>query len=108
MCESIFNVPLSEGAVGDDTRIQAALPTINYLLENGAAVILCSHLGRPKDAPDPAFSLKPVAEYLATLVDAEVKFAEDCIGEAANKAADSLEPGQVGIENTRPCRGEEE
>ncbi|MGI6741235.1 MAG: phosphoglycerate kinase [Brevefilum sp.] len=102
-----FNVPLSEGAVGDDTRIQAALPTINYLLENGAAVILCSHLGRPKDAPDPAFSLRPVAEYLATLVDAEVKFAEDCIGEAANKAADSLEPGQVLVlENTRFHAGE--
>lgn len=102
-----FNVPLSEGAVGDDTRIQAALPTINYLLENGAAVILCSHLGRPKDAPDPAFSLRPVAEYLATLVDAEVKFAEDCIGEAANKAADKLEPGQVLVlENTRFHAGE--
>ena len=102
-----FNVPLSEGAVGDDTRIQAALPTINYLLENEAAVILCSHLGRPKDAPDPAFSLRPVAEYLATLVDAEVKFAEDCIGEAANKAADSLEPGQVLVlENTRFHAGE--
>jgi phosphoglycerate kinase len=102
-----FNVPLSEGAVGDDTRIQAALPTINYLLENGAAVILCSHLGRPKDAPDPAFSLRPVAEYLATLVEAEVKFAEDCIGEAAKKAADKLEPGQVLVlENTRFHAGE--
>ena len=102
-----FNVPLSEGAVGDDTRIQAALPTINYLLENGAAVILCSHLGRPKDAPDPAFSLRPVAEYLATLVEAEVKFAEGCIGEAAKKAADSLEPGQVLVlENTRFHAGE--
>lgn len=102
-----FNVPLSEGAVGDDTRIQAALPTINYLLENGAAVILCSHLGRPKDAPDPAFSLRPVAEYLGTLIDAEVKFAEDCIGESAEKAADSLEPGQVLVlENTRFHAGE--
>lgn len=102
-----FNVPLSEGAIGDDTRIQAALPTINYLLENGAAVILCSHLGRPKDAPDPAFSLKPVAEYLGTLIEAEVKFAEDCIGEVAKKAADRLEPGQVLVlENTRFHAGE--
>ena len=102
-----FNVPLSEGAVGDDTRIQAALPTINYLLENEAAVILCSHLGRPKDAPDPAFSLRPVAEYLGTQIEAEVKFAEDCIGEAAEKAADRLEPGQVLVlENTRFHAGE--
>mgnify|MGYP000927578429 CR=1 FL=1 len=102
-----FNVPISEGVVGDDTRIQAALPTINYLLENGAAVILCSHLGRPKDEPDPAFSLKPVAEYLDGLIDAQVKFAEDCIGEVAEKAAADLEPGQVLVlENTRFHAGE--
>jgi len=102
-----FNVPISEGKVGDDTRIQAALPTINYLLENGAAVILCSHLGRPAGKPDPEFSLKPVAAYLDTLLDARVKFAEDCIGEIAQAAANDLEPGQVLVlENTRFHVGE--
>lgn len=102
-----FNVPIDNGKVGDDTRIQAALPTIKYLLENGAAVILCSHLGRPKAEFDPKLSLKPVAEYLDTLLDAPVKFAEDCIGEAAEKAADGLEPGQVLVlENTRFHAGE--
>jgi len=102
-----FNVPISEGKVGDDTRIQAALPTIKYLLENGAAVILCSHLGRPKGELDPDFSLKPVAEYLDTLLEAPVKFSEDCIGEIAQAAAKDLEPGQVLVlENTRFHAGE--
>lgn len=102
-----FNVPISEGKVGDDSRIQAALPTIEYLLEQGAAVILCSHLGRPKGEFDPDFSLKPVAEHLDSLIDANVSFAEDCIGEPAKKAADALEPGQVLVlENTRFHAGE--
>jgi phosphoglycerate kinase len=102
-----FNVPISDGKVGDDTRIQAALPTIKYLLENNAAVILCSHLGRPKGEVKPELSLKPVAEYLGTLIDAPVKFAEDCIGEKAEKAAAALEPGQVLVlENTRFHAGE--
>ena len=102
-----FNVPISEGKVGDDTRIRAALPTIKYLLENGAAVILCSHLGRPKGELDPDFSLKPVAEYLDTLLEAPVKFSEDCIGEIAQAAAKDLEPGQVLVlENTRFHAGE--
>ncbi len=102
-----FNVPVSEGKVGDDTRIQAALPTIKYLLEQGAAVILCSHLGRPKGEVKPEFSLKPVADYLGDLIDAPVKFAEDCIGEKAEEAAAALAPGQVLLlENTRFHAGE--
>jgi phosphoglycerate kinase len=102
-----FNVPISNGKVGDDTRIQAALPTIKYLLENDAAVILCSHLGRPKGEPDPAFSLKPVADYLGTLLDVPVKFAEDCVGETAQKAAEDLAPNEVLVlENTRFHAGE--
>lgn len=102
-----FNVPIESGKVGDDTRIQAALPTIEHLLDNGAAVILCSHLGRPKGEFDPELSLKPVAEHLDTLVDVPVKFAEDCIGEVAQKAADDLEPGQILVlENTRFHAGE--
>ncbi len=102
-----FNVPIDDGKVGDDTRIQAALPTIKYLLDNDAAVILCSHLGRPKGEVKPELSLKPVADYLGTMLDVEVKFAEDCIGEKAETAAAALEPGQVLVlENTRFHAGE--
>lgn len=97
-----FNVPIKHGIISDDTRMTAALPTINYLLENGAAVILMSHLGRPKTKEDLEFSLRPVAEHLATLIDYPVKFAEDCRGEIAKKAADELKPGEVLVlENTR-------
>ena len=97
-----FNVPLKEGKIVDDTRVQAALPTIKYLLENNAAVILCSHLGRPKGEPKPEFSLKPVADYLGTLLENKVSFAEDCIGPVAEKAAADLKPGEVLVlENTR-------
>jgi len=97
-----YNVPIKDGKVGDDTRIRAAMPTLDYLLQHGAAVILCSHLGRPKGGPDPKFSLKPVADYLAQLMGKPVAFADDCIGPAAEAAANALKPGEVLLlENTR-------
>jgi phosphoglycerate kinase len=97
-----FNVPIQEGKVGDDTRIRAALPTINYLIEQNAAVILCSHLGRPKSAEDVQFSMRPVADYLSDLVNVPVFFAEDCVGPEAETAVNVLKPGQILVlENTR-------
>jgi len=102
-----FNVPLKGGKVVDDTRIRAALPTINYLLEHDAAVILCSHLGRPKGKPDVELSLRPVADHLAVLLDEPVAFANDCIGPVAEEAARKLGFGEVLVlENTRFHPGE--
>lgn len=102
-----FNVPIKEGKIKDDTRIRAAMPTIQYLIDQGAAVILCSHLGRPKDQPEPEFSMKPVAEYLGKLLGKPAAFAEDCIGPAAEQAAAALKPGDVLVlENTRFHKGE--
>ena len=97
-----FNVPIKDGNVGDDTRIRAALPTLEYLLKRQAALILCSHLGRPKEGPDPKYSLKPVAAHLGKLLGKTVAFADDCIGPAAEKAVHILKPGDVLLlENTR-------
>ena len=93
--------------MGDDTRIQAALPTINYLLDNGASLVLCSHLGRPKGEFQAEFSLRPVAEYLGKLLDQPVAFSEDCIGPKAEQAASQLKPGEILVlENTRFHAGE--
>lgn len=89
-----LNVPLEGGRVTDDTRIRESLPTIKYLLEHGAGVIVCSHLGRPKGR-DEALSLAPVAGRMANLLDLNVLFAEDCVGEQAEMAVSSLREGQV-------------
>ena len=98
-----YNVPLnSEGQVTDDFRIQASLPTIEHLLKQGAAVIVASHLGRPKGAVVPEMSLAPVARRLAKLVSAEVRFAPDCVGSEVEALAADLKPGQILVlENLR-------
>jgi len=99
-----FNVPQDKatGAITDDARIRAALPTIQYLLDHGAALILMSHLGRPKDGPDPKYSMKVTADHLATLISAPVKFVGQTTGPEAEAAATALQPGEVLVlENTR-------
>ena len=98
-----FNVPLNEkGKITNDNRIVAALPTIKYLMEHGARVILCSHLGRPKGEFKPEFSLKPVAARLSELLGREVPLAEDVVGPSAHALAEKLQDGDVMmIENVR-------
>ncbi len=104
-----FNVPLADGRVADPTRIEATLPTLRLLLERGAApVVVASHLGRPKGAPDPRYSLRPVAEALAALLGRPVTFAPDCIGEATEQLVRAAGAGGVVLlENLRFHPGEE-
>ena len=90
-----FNVPVAGGEVTDDTRIVAALPTIRYLRQKRARLVLCSHLGRPKGGPDPKYSLKPVRARLARLLRQDVAWADDCVGPEAERAASALADGGV-------------
>ncbi len=108
-CRVDFNVPLSaESKVTDDTRIRKAIPTIQYMIEQGAKVILASHLGRPKGQKKPEFSLKPVAERLSELLGSEVKMVADCTGEEVKKAKAAMQPSEVLLlENVRFHPGEE-
>ena len=105
-----FNVPMKDGKITNDNRITAALPTINKLVENGAKVILCSHLGKPKNGPEEKFSLKAAADRLAELVNTKVVFAKDdkVTGDIAKKAVAEMKDGEIVVlENTR-FRGAEE
>ncbi len=103
-----LNVPLGAGAVADDTRIRESLPTISHLVENGASVLVCSHLGRPKGQRNPDLSLMAVGQRLAELLGTPVAFAEDCVGGPAEDVARTLLPGEVALlENLRFHAGEE-
>lgn len=102
-----FNVPVSEGGVVDDTRIRAALPTIQMVCERRGRAVLASHLGRPKGKPAPEFSLRPAAERLSSLLGRDVHFVEDCVGQEVEKTVKSLLPGEVLLlENLRFHDGE--
>ncbi|MEX1157816.1 MAG: phosphoglycerate kinase [Thermomicrobiales bacterium] len=103
-----FNVPLEDGRITDDTRITLAIPTIRTLLDSGAAILLVSHLGRPKGKPNPKYSLAPVASHLSDLIGQPVALADDVIGPSAESIASALLPGQVAmLENVRFEPGEE-
>ncbi len=97
-----FNVPMENGVITDDNRITEALPSIRHVVDGGGLLILMSHFGRPKSAADTEFSLKPVADHLAGIVDAKVRFATDCVGEAAASVIAAAKPGEIVVlENVR-------
>ncbi len=103
-----FNVPIKDGTVTDDTRITAALPSINHVLERGGSLVLMSHCGRPKGEKKPEFSLKPAADRLAELTDAKVTLAPDVVGEEVKALVDALQPGEILVlENLRFYKEEE-
>jgi phosphoglycerate kinase len=95
LVRSDLNVPIDRGTVADDTRIRESLPTIQYLLDHEAKVIVCSHLGRPKGGDESSLSLAPVAGRMGNLMNREVLFVDDCVGEEVQQAADEMAPGQV-------------
>ena len=95
-----FNVPLKDGVVTDDTRIKSALPTINYLLDHGASLVVMTHLGRPKGKKNPEFSLKPVAKKFAEDLGRDVQLADDVIGPEVEAQVKALKPGQVLLRTT--------
>ena len=102
-----LNVPLKDGVITDDGRVRASLPTLNARINAGARVVVCSHLGRPDGAPDPKYSLEPVAQRLSELLGQPVAFARDTVGESASEAVASLENGEVAVlENLRFNAGE--
>jgi phosphoglycerate kinase len=107
LVRSDLNVPLEDGRITDDGRIRASVPTISTLVDAGARVLVTAHLGRPKGAPDPKYSLRPVASRLGELLGTDVAFAEDTVGESAHRVVDQLQDGQVAVlENVRFNEGE--
>jgi len=107
LVRSDLNVPLEDGKISDDGRIRASVPTIRRLAEAGARVLVVAHLGRPKGAPDPRFSLRPVASRLGELLSSDVAFAEDTVGDSARATVEALQDGQVAVlENVRFNEGE--